>query len=141
MVDRIKKFIENNKYFIPLVGISASLLVVLLLGVGVMNFRMNDLSVEYDASLKAFNDANAKLLSENMAAFEKTLLGSFNEQQLVRIAQKNTNTVYRLMVHLWAKTKASYIHKGRQSLFFCPKTMLKTHSIYCPAVLWKKAVS
>jgi len=90
MLYNIKKFIENNKYFVPLIAVSASLLLVLSIGVLIMNSRLNALSVRYNASLDAFNAANDKLFSENMAAFEKTLLGSFNEQQLVRIAQKNT---------------------------------------------------
>jgi len=75
---------------VPLIAVSASLLLVLSIGVLIMNSRLNALSVRYNASLDAFNAANDKLFSENMAAFEKTLLGSFNEQQLVRIAQKNT---------------------------------------------------
>lgn len=90
MLDKIKKFIENNKYFIPLITVSAVLLMVLSTGALIMNGRLNTLSVRYNASLDAFNEANDKLFSKNMAAFEKTLLGSFNEQQLVRIAQKNT---------------------------------------------------
>lgn len=90
MLYNIKKFIENNKYFVPLIAVSAVLLMVLSTGVLIMNGRLNALSVRYDASLNAFNEANDKMFGENMAAFEKTLLGSFNEQQLVRIAQKNT---------------------------------------------------
>ena len=90
MLDKIKKFIENNRYFVPLITVSAVLLMVLSTGALIMNGRLNTLSVRYNASLDAFNEANDKLFSKNMAAFEKTLLGSFNEQQLVRIAQKNT---------------------------------------------------
>ena len=90
MLYKIKKFIENNKYFVPLIAISAVLLMLLSTGVLIMNNRLNALSVRYNASLNAFNEANDKLFSENMAAFEKTLLGSFDEPQLIRIAHKNT---------------------------------------------------
>lgn len=89
MFYKIRKFIENNKYFVPLIGISAALVIVLSVGALIMNSRLNALSVRYDSSLKAFNEANDKLYSENMAAFEKTLLGSFSDPQLIRIAQKN----------------------------------------------------
>ncbi len=89
MLNKIKKFIENNKYFVPLIVVSAVLLMVLSTGVLIMSSQLKALSVRYNASLDAFNAANDKLFSENMAAFEKTLVGSFDEQQLVRIAQKN----------------------------------------------------
>ena len=90
MLFKIRNFIDNNKYFVPLTVVSAVLLMVLLTGVLIMNSRLNALSVRYNASLDAFNAANDKMFSLNMAEFEKTLLGSFDKQQLVRIAQKNT---------------------------------------------------
>lgn len=90
MLFKIKKFIENNKYFVPLIVVSAVLLMVLLTGVLIMNSRLNALSVRYNASLDAFNEANDKMFSLNMAEFEKTLLGSFDEAQLIKIAQKNS---------------------------------------------------
>lgn len=90
MFDRIRKLIENNRYFIPLMGILGASLIVFSIGSLIMNNRYKALSVRYDASLNEFNKANDKLYAENMAAFEKILLGSFSENQLVRIAQKNT---------------------------------------------------
>ncbi len=90
MFDRIRKFIENNRIFIPLMSVLGALLIVFSIGSLIMNNRYKALSVRYDASLNEFNQANKKLYDENMVAFEKILLGSFSEKQLVRVAQKNT---------------------------------------------------
>lgn len=91
MFNKLRKFVENNKYFIPLMGVLSVLLVLFSIGAFITNKKMNVLSVRYDASLNEFNKANDKLFGMNMAAFEKILLGSFNNEQLVRISKKNTN--------------------------------------------------
>lgn len=91
MLEKIRKFIENNKFFIPLMGISGTLLIVFSIGAFIVNDRYKALSVRYDQSLNEFNQANDKLYAENMAAFEEILLGSFSEKQLIRIAKKNIN--------------------------------------------------
>lgn len=91
MFERVRKFIDSNKFFIPFMGILGAFLIVFSIGALIVNNRYKPLSVRYDASLNEFNQANDKMYAENMAAFEEILLGSFSENQLVRIAQKNTH--------------------------------------------------
>lgn len=141
MFDRIRKFIENNRYFIPLVGILGALLIVFSVGALVMNNRYKALSVRYDASLNEFNKANDKLFAENMTAFEKILLGSFSEQQLVRIAQKNTKYGISIngtplgknesIVYSQRPTIAVLLSEnyGKDSLNYLPRSVLEKGSI------------
>ena len=141
MFDRIRKFIENNRYFIPFVGILGALLIVFSIGALIMNNRMNVLTVRYDASLIAFNEANDKLYAENMTAFEKILLGSFSENQLVRIAQKNTNYGISIngeplgknesIVYSQRPTVAVLLSEnyGKDSLNYLPRSVLDKGSI------------
>ncbi|NLP47454.1 MAG: hypothetical protein GX345_00750 [Clostridiales bacterium] len=89
MLERMRKFIENNRIFIPIVGGTGAVLLALLLGVFIMQGRLGAIRVEHEKSLAAFSAAEDKLYAANMEAFEKTLFGSFNEEQLVRIAKKN----------------------------------------------------
>lgn len=89
MLLKLRKFIENNKIYIPIVGSAGALLLALLLGLFIAQGRLTTVKAEHEKSLQAYNAAEERLLAANMAAFEKTLLGSFNEDQLVRIAKKN----------------------------------------------------
>jgi len=89
MLLKLRKFIENNKIYIPIVGSAGALLLALLLGLFIAQGRLTTVKAEHEKSLQAYNAAEERLLAANMAAFEKTLLGSFNEDQLIRIAKKN----------------------------------------------------
>lgn len=141
MFDRIRKFIENNRYFIPLMGALGALLIVFSVGALVMNNRYKALSVRYDASLNEFNKANDKLFAENMASFEKILLGSFSEKQLVQIAQKNTNYGVSIngtplgknesVVYSERPTVAVLLSEnyGKNSLNYLPRSVLEKGSI------------
>lgn len=97
MIAKIRGFIENKKRFISFVSICAAVLIVICIGLIIMGSRREALSVKYDTALQSFNDANAKMLSENMAAFEKNLLSSFSQNQLVSMAQNKTK--YGIMIN------------------------------------------
>lgn len=89
MLLRLRKFIENNKIYIPIVAGAGALLLAVLIGFFIAQGRLTTVKAEHEKSLQAYNAAEERLLAANMAAFEKTLIGSFNEDQLVRIAKKN----------------------------------------------------
>ncbi len=141
MISRIRKFTENNKIFIPFISICMALLVVLTAGAIGMDFKRNALDIKYNSALQAFNDANARMLNENMTAFEKILLASFEEPQLVKIAQnnskygimingeslaKNENTVYSERPTIAVLLSENY---GKTSLNLLPRNIVEIGSI------------
>jgi hypothetical protein len=141
MFYKVGKFIQNNKYYIPLVSVCASLLIVFSVSVLIMYNRTESLSVRYDESLKAFNEANDKMLSENMAAFEKTIFGSFTEQQIIKIGQKNSNYGISIngdplglsesVVYSDRPTVAVLLSEnyGKDSLNYLPRSVIEKGSI------------
>lgn len=89
LLEKIRKII-NNKL---IVGIFLAATIVLVtgfaIGAVVTAQRVQAATAVNDDAREAYNAVNAKMYAENMAAFEKSLRGSFSEQQLMRIAQSD----------------------------------------------------
>lgn len=89
LLEKIRKII-NNKL---IVGIFLAATIVLVtgfaIGAVVTAQRVQTATAVNDDAREVYNAVNAKMYAENMAAFEKSLRGSFSEQQLVRIAQSD----------------------------------------------------
>lgn len=89
LLEKIRKII-NNKL---IVGIFLAATIVLVtgfaIGAVVTAQRVQAATAVNDDAREAYNAVNAKMYAENMAAFEKSLRGSFSDQQLVRIAQSD----------------------------------------------------
>lgn len=89
MIEKVRKII-NNKL---VVGIFLAVTIVLItgftIGAVVTAQRVQAATAVNDDARELYNAINAKMYAENMTAFEKSLRGSFSEQQLGRIAQSD----------------------------------------------------
>lgn len=97
MMFRIRKLLNNNRYFIPFVSICAFLLFILTVGTAIMSSKKDAAIIKNTAALQQYNDVNAKMKTENLKAFEITLKASFTKEQLIKIAQHQT--IYSLSIN------------------------------------------
>lgn len=88
-LEKIRKVV-NNKLIVG-IFLAATILLVTGFAIGavVTAQRVQAATAVNDDAREVYNAVNAKMYAENMAAFEKSLRGSFSDQQLVRIAQSD----------------------------------------------------
>ena len=141
MFFKIRKLVNDNKFFLPFVGICVSLLIILSVAAAVMLSKKETATVNNDAARLQYNDVNAKMQAENIKAFEITLKASFSKPQLIKIAQNRT--IYSLTVNgtnVVKNTGAIYSERptvavmisenyGRDALKMLPRSIIELGSV------------
>lgn len=141
MINRIRKILNNNRFFLPFVSVCGVLLIVFSIGTLVMSNKKDSTEIKHSIALEKYNDMNAKLKAENMKAFEKTLRASFSDEQLVKIAQygtkysvtingervaENTNVIYSKRPTIAILISENY---GRTELDNLPRGIIEIGSV------------
>lgn len=89
LLKKIRKIINNKLVVGIFLAVTLVLLTGFTIGAVVTAQRVQTATAVNDEAREVYNAVNAKMYAENMVALEKSLRGSFSEQQLMRIAQSD----------------------------------------------------
>jgi hypothetical protein len=89
LLKKIRKIINNKLVVGIFLAVTLVLLTGFTIGAVVTAQRVQTATAVNDDAREVYNAVNAKMYAENMVALERSLRGSFSEQQLMRIAQSD----------------------------------------------------
>ena len=116
MLLKLRKFIENNKIYIPIVAGAGALLLAVLIGFFIAQGRLTTVKAEHEKSLQAYNAAEERLLKRlSSAVLMRTNLSA--------LPKRTSVTAYLSTANRWGKMKALSIPAGLRLPCSCRKIM------------------